>query len=63
MKNDGCENELIMLHGRDRVVCVMTTGQEWQFRPYKWPEPKELFHHGTLTSQVSPFFRVSLILN
>jgi parafibromin len=32
----------------DRVVCVMTTGQEWQFRPYKWAEPKELFHHGTL---------------
>ncbi|SCZ97812.1 BZ3500_MvSof-1268-A1-R1_Chr3-3g06387 [Microbotryum saponariae] len=29
----------------DRVVCVMTTGQEWQFRPYKWREPKELFHH------------------
>lgn len=30
----------------DRVVCVMTTGQEWQFKPYKWSEPKELFHHG-----------------
>lgn len=29
----------------DRVVCVMTTGQEWQFRPYKWSDPKELFHH------------------
>ncbi|KAF8485630.1 RNA polymerase II-associated protein [Gautieria morchelliformis] len=29
----------------DRVVCVMTTGQAWQFRPYKWPEPKQLFHH------------------
>lgn len=29
----------------DRVVCVVTTGQEWQFRPYKWPEPKALFHH------------------
>ena len=23
----------------------MTTGQEWQFRPYKYTEPKELFHH------------------
>jgi parafibromin len=33
---------------RDRVVCVLTTGQEWQFRPYKWSEPKELFHHGEL---------------
>ncbi|THH21489.1 hypothetical protein EW146_g112 [Bondarzewia mesenterica] len=31
----------------DRVVCVMTTGQAWQFRPYKWKEPLSLFHHGT----------------
>lgn len=30
----------------ERVVCVMTTGQAWQFRPYKWSEPRELFHHG-----------------
>ncbi|TBU40044.1 CDC73-domain-containing protein [Dichomitus squalens] len=29
----------------DRVVCVLTTGQAWQFRPYKWTEPKTLFHH------------------
>ncbi|GAA5883032.1 hypothetical protein JCM16303_006800 [Sporobolomyces ruberrimus] len=29
----------------DRVVCVMTTGQEWQFKPYKWKEPKELFQN------------------
>jgi len=29
----------------DRVVCVMTTGQAWQFRPYKWNEPRQLFHH------------------
>ncbi|GAA5957325.1 hypothetical protein JCM10213_003790, partial [Rhodosporidiobolus nylandii] len=29
----------------DRVVCVMTTGQEWQFKPYRWKEPRELFHH------------------
>ncbi|CCM04565.1 uncharacterized protein FIBRA_06746 [Fibroporia radiculosa] len=29
----------------DRVVCVMTTGQAWQFRSYKWSEPKTLFHH------------------
>lgn len=33
----------------DRVVCVMTTGQAWQFRPYKWTEPKTLFHHGRFT--------------
>lgn len=32
----------------DRVVCVMTTGQGWQFRPYKWKEPLALFHHGWL---------------
>ena len=39
----------------DRVVCVMTTGQAWQFRPYKWAEPKTLFHHGTfpLSSSIS----------
>lgn len=24
----------------------MTTGQAWQFRPYKWSEPRALFHHG-----------------
>ncbi|KAH7099821.1 RNA polymerase II-associated protein [Auriculariales sp. MPI-PUGE-AT-0066] len=29
----------------DRVVCVMTTGQAWQFRPYKWSEPLQLFHN------------------
>ncbi|OLL24183.1 Cell division control protein 73 [Neolecta irregularis DAH-3] len=27
----------------DRVVCVFTTGQAWQFRTYKWSEPRELF--------------------
>jgi len=32
----------------DRVVCVMTTGQEWQFKNYKWKDPKQLFHHGAL---------------
>lgn len=31
--------------GWDRVVCVLTTGQAWQFRPYKWSEPRALFHH------------------
>lgn len=31
----------------DRVVCVMTTGQTWQFKPYKWNEPTQLFHHGS----------------
>jgi parafibromin len=30
----------------ERVVCVMTTGQAWQFKPYKWNEPTQLFHHG-----------------
>ena len=34
----------------DRVVCVMTTGQAWQFKPYKWSDPKVLFHHGALCS-------------
>jgi len=35
----------------DRVVCVMTTGQEWQFKSYKWKDPKQLFHHGALTKE------------
>jgi parafibromin len=38
----------------DRVVCVMTTGQTWQFRPYKWSEPRQLFHHG---ATISSFIR------
>ncbi|KZO92356.1 RNA polymerase II accessory factor, partial [Calocera viscosa TUFC12733] len=29
----------------DRVICVLTTGQSWQFKPYKWPDPKALFHN------------------
>ena len=37
----------------DRVVCVMTTGQEWQFKNYKWKDPKQLFHHGMLINQFS----------
>ena len=35
----------------DRVVCVMTTGQAWQFKPYKWNDPKVLFHHGEAPNQ------------
>ena len=27
----------------DRVVAVFTTGQEWQFRGYRWSNPVELF--------------------
>ena len=37
----------------DRVVCVMTTGQEWQFKNYKWKDPKQLFHHGALVTETS----------
>lgn len=37
----------------ERVVCVLTTGQAWQFKPYKWTEPKTLFHHGLY---IFPFF-------
>ncbi|KIY44068.1 CDC73-domain-containing protein [Fistulina hepatica ATCC 64428] len=29
----------------DRVVCVITTGQLWQLKPYKWKQPTELFRH------------------
>jgi len=28
------------------VLCVFTTGQAWQFKPYKWTEPKDLFRNG-----------------
>ncbi|KAJ8607679.1 hypothetical protein MRB53_040142 [Persea americana] len=28
-----------------RVVAVFTTGQTWQFRGYKWRDPRELFAH------------------
>jgi parafibromin len=27
----------------DRVVCVFTTGAEWQFKKFKWQKPVELF--------------------
>ena len=37
----------------ERVVCVMTTGQAWQFRPYKWNEPQQLFHNGEFLSVLS----------
>jgi len=40
----------------DRVVCVMTTGQEWQFKSYKWKDPKQLFHHGALVKGI-PVYR------
>ncbi|KAG0308719.1 accessory factor associated with RNA polymerase II [Dissophora globulifera] len=29
----------------DRVVCVFTTGAEWQFKKWKWQKPIELFAH------------------
>ncbi|GMK57580.1 hypothetical protein CspeluHIS016_0404140 [Cutaneotrichosporon spelunceum] len=29
----------------DRVICVVTTGQAWQFKPYKWVDPRMLFRH------------------
>jgi parafibromin len=28
-----------------RVVAVFTTGQQWQFKSYKWQQPTELFRH------------------
>ncbi|WWC73546.1 uncharacterized protein I206_107518 [Kwoniella pini CBS 10737] len=29
----------------DRVICVVTTGQAWQFKPYKWQDPRMLFRN------------------
>lgn len=37
---------------RDRVVAVFTTGQLWQFKQYKWHDPKELFRHGKSLPQM-----------
>lgn len=37
----------------NRVVTVFTTGQDWQFRNYKWNDGKELFKHGRFTMRKS----------
>ncbi|KAF4335953.1 cell division control 73 [Fusarium beomiforme] len=29
----------------NRIVAVLTTGQTWQFKNYKWSDPNELFKH------------------
>lgn len=34
------------------MLCVFTTGQAWQFKSYRWTDPRELFKHGT---SASPF--------
>ena len=46
----------------DRVVCVMTTGQAWQFRPYKWNEPRQLFHHGKASGPGLCYVLICVIL-
>jgi hypothetical protein len=38
----------------DRVVCVVTTGQAWQFQRYKWNEPRQLFHNGMSAHRSKP---------
>ena len=30
-----------------RVICVFTTGQSWQFKSYRWSDPRDLFRNGT----------------
>ena len=32
---------------RDRVVAVITQGQEWQFKGFPWPNPTAIFANGT----------------
>ena len=32
----------------NRVIAVFTTGQLWQFKNYRWTEPRELFKNGAL---------------
>ena len=40
-----CGDAAQVWHGCVGVVCMMMTGQAWQFRPYKWNEPRQLFHN------------------
>ncbi|KAG6906090.1 hypothetical protein DXG01_015972 [Tephrocybe rancida] len=40
----------------DRVVCVIATGQAWQFRPYRWNKPIQLFHHGSFVGIVKGIY-------
>ena len=40
----------------ERVVCVMMTGQAWQFGPYKWNELRQLFYNSTFFFVVVFFF-------
>lgn len=38
----------IYLDDRDRVCCVLVTGQQWQFKGWKWEKPVEVFTHGNI---------------
>lgn len=31
----------------NRVIAVFTTGQTWQFKTYRWSDPRDLFKNGT----------------
>lgn len=42
----------------NRVVAVFTTGQTWQFKAYRWTDPRDLFRHGTLVTIDSSHGRV-----
>ncbi|KAL4401466.1 accessory factor associated with RNA polymerase II [Malassezia pachydermatis] len=33
----------------NRVIAVFTTGQAWQFKSYRWTDPRDLFRNGTYT--------------
>lgn len=50
------------LMSRDRVVCVLTTGQAWQFKPYKWQDAKILFRHGELAEAISQSCRAHIVV-
>ena len=39
----------------------MMTGQAWQFRPYKWNEPRQLFHGWPCGLTGSPRFLVHIV--
>lgn len=42
------------------MLCVFTTGQAWQFKSYKWTDPRELFKHGTSPRVYEPALKLTL---
>lgn len=41
-----------------RVIAVFTTGQAWQFKSYRWTDPRDLFRNGMFLDRHRPASRV-----